>query len=225
MKKLIPSRRPAKSPGRPRADESEARIQALLDVAADVFIERGYEGASLDEIARRANASKQTMYVRFPSKANLFEAVVRSQTDEAYLRFSGILNLELPIEDVLEEFGRESIKRVSAERTQRLIRTIIAAVASFPELGKNLWNQVEKNCILPLADYLGEQSKRGVLSKLDPPLAANMFQGLTLGPYLFPLQLGVRLRAPLSDRRAYIEEAVSMFLAVHGAGLKNSTRR
>ena len=204
------------APGRPCASESAARIESLLDVAAEVFTERGYQGASLDEIARRAGASKQTLYVRFPSKADLFEAVLRRETERAHLRFSGILLADQPIEEVLEQYGIEVIQMIMAERSQRLIRTISAAVESFPELARGLWQQICETGIHILADYIGVQSSMGELREVDPKLAAHVFHGLAMGPYFLPAQLAVEPEAPLADPRAYVKEAVRVFLSAYG---------
>ncbi|MBV8884138.1 MAG: helix-turn-helix transcriptional regulator [Chroococcidiopsidaceae cyanobacterium CP_BM_RX_35] len=54
-------------PGRPRDDERELRNEAILEAATAVFLEQGFARASTDEIARRAGASKQTLYSLYPS--------------------------------------------------------------------------------------------------------------------------------------------------------------
>jgi AcrR family transcriptional regulator len=206
------------APGRPSASESLSRIESLLDVATEVFTERGYFGASLGEIARRASASKQTLYVRFPTKAELFEAVLRRETERAHLLFNVILVNDQPIEKVLEEFGLEMVRVILAERSQRLIRTISATVEPFPDLAKGLWRQISESGIQILADYIQMQSKMGVLREVDPRIAANVFHGLTMGPYFLPAQLGVKPAPPMHDFRVYVEEAVRVFLSAYGRG-------
>jgi TetR/AcrR family transcriptional regulator of autoinduction and epiphytic fitness len=207
------------SPGRPSASESTARIESLLDVAAEVFTERGYQGASLDEIARRAGASKQTLYARFPSKAELFQAVLKRETERAHLRFSGILLADLPMEEVLEEFGMEAIRIIMAERSRRLIRTISATVESFPALAKGLWRQISESGIRILANYIRGQSRMGVLRETNPEMAANVFHGLTMGPYFLPAQMGVKAGPPMDDPRVYVKEAVRVFLSAYAPEL------
>ena len=69
--------RPLRPP--PSAQEAELRLERLLDIATEVFMERGYDG-SVDEIAKRARASKQTLYSRYPPKASLFKAVMQRKS-------------------------------------------------------------------------------------------------------------------------------------------------
>jgi AcrR family transcriptional regulator len=182
-----------------------------------VFTERGYLGASLDEIARRAAASKQTLYVRFASKAELFEAMLRREIERAHLRFTGILAADQPIEEVLEEFGLEAIRTIMAERSQRLIRTISATVESFPDLAERLWRQISESGIQVLESYIRSQSQMGALREVNPGTAAHVFHGLTMGPYFLPAQLGVKPGPPLDGPQVYVKEAVRVFLSAYGA--------
>jgi AcrR family transcriptional regulator len=198
--------------GRPREHDRSARIESLLDVATEVFTERGFKGASLDEIASRAGASKQTFYSRYASKSELFKAVIHRETEGAHLRFSDILLSNQPFEDVLQRFGLELIQRIEAERSRRLIRTLTACVDSFPELAKGLWAQISEVGVRSLAEYVHGQIRKGFLKTLDPDLAAHVFTGLVLGPYYLPAQLGVEPALPLKDRRTYVKEAVRVFL-------------
>lgn len=203
--------------GRPCESERDARNEVLLDVAAEVFTERGYKGASVNEIARRAGASKQTLYLRFSSKAKFFEAVLRRETESAHQVFSDILRPDQPVSKVLEEFGEEVIRLITLERSQRLIRTVSGAVEAFPCLAKELWQLIYNDGIRTLADYLAGQSQVGVLRQIDPEIAATTFLGLSMGTYFIPTQLGVE-QASLKDRRALVKEAVRVFLCAYSAG-------
>jgi len=217
MKELCQSApRRTRARGRPCANESAARIELLLDIAAEVFTECGYKEASVNEIARRAGASKQTLYLRFPSKAKFFEAVLRRETESAHQVFSDILRPDQPVSKVLEEFGKEAIRLITPERSQRLIRTISGAVEAFPSLAKELWQLIYNDGIRTLEDYLAGQSQVGVLGQIDPEIAATTFLGLTMGTYFLPAQLGVE-QASLKDRRASVKEAVRVFLCAYSA--------
>ena len=83
--------------------------------AAELFLDQGYEGTSVEMIARRAGASKQTIYVRFPSKADLFTAVFRRKADA----FFGNLSQSLS-----ESVDLEAEKRRAAERDEFLRKEI-----------------------------------------------------------------------------------------------------
>ncbi|MFT9399011.1 TetR/AcrR family transcriptional regulator [Acetobacter sp.] len=66
--------------GRPTPEDTEQLDQYLLEVAAGLFVQHGYAGTSVDQIARKASASKQTLYRRYASKEDLFKAVITNLT-------------------------------------------------------------------------------------------------------------------------------------------------
>jgi AcrR family transcriptional regulator len=65
---------------------AEARPDEVLDAALAVFVEKGYAAAKMDEVARRAGVSKGTVYLYFPSKEALIEAIVRRAVAPIALR-------------------------------------------------------------------------------------------------------------------------------------------
>jgi TetR/AcrR family transcriptional regulator, mexJK operon transcriptional repressor len=85
-----------RKPVRARLDEE--RLTELLDVAAEVFISEGFSAASTNEIARRANSSKTTFYSRFPTKEQLFLAVIERRMNRILQQVAASLPEEPPIE-------------------------------------------------------------------------------------------------------------------------------
>lgn len=214
--RLIADRR-GHPPGRPCASESAARVESLLDVAGEVFMERGYEGTSLDEITRRAGASKQTLYARFSSKSDLFKAVMRRKTENAHLRFSDILLSDKPIEMVLEEFGRELAEKVLNAESRRLIRTLTATVDSFPELARSFWDFTAVNGRRILSNYLRVQIKLGAINEVNPELASDIFHGMMLGYFHLPAQLEILPVPSMDERQVYVRESVRVFLNAYAS--------
>src|ERR1700743_336175 len=90
--------------GRPPAEEVASRAERLLDVATEVFLEQGFKGASMSEIARRAGASKQTLYARYPSKAALFAGLVERKSSLLFEAI-GALGQDIGLRDALLRFG------------------------------------------------------------------------------------------------------------------------
>ena len=80
----MPERATRRSPGRPRraARETGSSRAELVEAAAVVFAERGYQAASVDEVIRRARLSKGTFYFNFASKEDLFLAVIKERLDD-----------------------------------------------------------------------------------------------------------------------------------------------
>ena len=86
-----------RKPRRIRARLDEERLTELLDVATEVFVSEGFSAASTNEIARRANSSKTTFYSRFPTKEQLFLAVIERRITAIFSQVAASLPEEPPI--------------------------------------------------------------------------------------------------------------------------------
>ena len=201
--------------GRPKACDSGPRLEHLLDIAAGVFKERGYESASVGEIARRAGASKQTLYVRFPSKASLFKAVMRRDTERLQEQFKHILIPDKPPGEVLESLGMELIEKMLDGENFRLHRTLVTAAESFPELAVTFWDYGPRRVKETLTEYIHGQVRMGVLKTSDPERAASLFLSACAGEYLPASQLRIQLVPSPEAARPHVKEAVRMFLAAY----------
>jgi TetR/AcrR family transcriptional regulator, mexJK operon transcriptional repressor len=204
------------TPGRPCANQAAERIEHLLDIAAEVFTERGYEGTSVGAIAERAGASKQTLYVRYPSKAEIFKAVMQRRSEAAHMNFSDILSLDKPVAEVLEVFGLEILHKILEDPGRRLLRTLISAVDSFPELATAFWESGVKRGKRILSDYIREQVRLGRLHIHDPEIAAQLFMSFCVGRYLLLGQLNINPFPSERAKNSYIKEAVRVFLTAYG---------
>jgi TetR/AcrR family transcriptional regulator, mexJK operon transcriptional repressor len=203
------------SVGRPNAGEVESRITNLLDLAADVFMERGYEGASVREIASRANASKETIYSRFPSKAALFSAVMNRRCEQSFSRLADILHAERPIGQILTSFALELITPSLDLQWKRLLRTIIGAAETFPEVGQTFWRIGPERAHLMIADCLSDRMKKGELRKGDASKAAHLFLAMCTGRYWLHDVLGIRPQITKAEAEIYIKEVVPLFLSIY----------
>src|SRR5215472_3265166 len=112
----------------------EERVAELLDVATEVFVEHGFEGASTNEIARRANCSKTTLYCRFPTKEELFVAVLERRTEEMFKEVFRSLPVNGPLQETLTEFGSRVLRVCLTDEKIRLERVVSMEAERFPEL-------------------------------------------------------------------------------------------
>src|SRR5882757_5787756 len=146
--------------GRPPADEVAARATRLLDVATDVFLEQGFKGASMSEIARRAGASKQTLYARYPSKAALFAALVERKASHLFEAI-GPLGEGRSLRDTLVHCGSELLELIVSKDARGVHRVVTAECVEFPELGEIFWERGPGRTRAMLASYLRAQQKLG----------------------------------------------------------------
>ena len=156
-------------------------MRELLQIAAEVFIEQGFESASTNEIARRANASKTTFYSRFPTKEILFSSVVEYRMGEVFRRIAPTLPLDAPVEMTLREFAMAILRASLSPLQIGLIRMMSMESRRFPELGRRFYELGAGRGKAFLADFLAEQTSRGFFRKDDPQIMAEHFISLIIG--------------------------------------------
>ena len=164
-----------------RARLDEERLTELLDVATEVFISEGFSAASTNEIARRANSSKTTFYSRFPTKEQLFLAVIERRMTGIFQQVAGSLPEEPPIEDTLHNFGSALIRVALSKEQIALIRVVSMEASKFPELARRFYELGPKHGEETLAAYFTKQVEKGRLLNEDTRQMAQHFMSLITG--------------------------------------------
>ena len=209
-------RTPARGAGRPTAVESAQRAADLLDTAAAVFSEKGYEQATVGEIARRASASKQTIYSRFPTKGDLFTAVMTRRSEAGFSRVTDLVQSTEPIQQVLTGYAVELLVPFVHQETLRMLRTIIGAAEAFPDVGRSFWDIGPVRAHRMLAELLRDRMAKGELREHDPDAASHLFLAMCSGRYWYRTLVDIRPRVTPADTRAYAGDVVRAFLAIYG---------
>ncbi|MDG2521466.1 TetR/AcrR family transcriptional regulator [Caulobacter segnis] len=190
----------------------EAKTEAILDAAADVFAERGL-AAPMEAIARRAGVSKQTLYNRYRSKNDLVRALVIQKSDQII----GSLHARdaaAPPREVLADFARNMLNLANS-KSPVFLRTIIQSAGEMPDLAQEVFEAGPLRSRLELAAYLAEQTRLGRLSAAEPEQAAEFFAGMVTGQRQLRALLG--LNKPMAseqiDRLA--QEAADRFVKAY----------
>lgn len=142
-----------------RHRRKEARPQELLQAALELFVEKGYSAARSEEVASRAGVSKGTLYLYFPSKEELFKAVVRT-------RLSALI---AEGQQVVERFDGSSAtllrallqswwQRVGSTAAGGIFKIIVAEVRNFPELAQFYNDEV----VVPAQRLIAATLQRGI---------------------------------------------------------------
>jgi AcrR family transcriptional regulator len=195
------------------ADDSSKRRQ-ILDGARKLFLDLGFDAASMGEIARAAGVSKGTLYVYFADKNRLFEAIVEEESlEQGKVAF----NFD-PARDVtttLMEFGQVYIQWLCRPGGGSATRTVMAIAERMPEVGRRFYENAVALRMRRLAAYLDAHVATGDLAIEDCELAAAQFmqmcQATLFQPFIFQAA-----PAPSAQRIAHVvESATLMFLAAY----------
>jgi AcrR family transcriptional regulator len=205
-------------PPRALAGEVEERI---LDAAKKVFLERGFEGASIDEIADVARAGKPSIYARFPGKEALFAAVLARHVREVTGSYESIEPAGATIEERLASIATTILRTILVAETVGLIRATVAEARRFPNLASSVHRMGREGCTEAVAQLLGEVAEPDKLPAfaVDRRAAtAKYFMELIVLPIVMRALFGEDLAALRDEIEPHVARTVAFFLAAcrHG---------
>ena len=170
----------------PTREEAETRDVRLLDVATRLFMERGFDGTSIDAVAEAAGVSKSTVYARYHDKRDLFAAVLKGRIRRWLAPVSAAAEAEATetssksIRTTLHELSRYMVAYTLAPEAAALQRILSAQAVQFPDLAKTA-NESWLCAVRGVSSILSQSAARGHIKVDDPELAADMFLNLVLG--------------------------------------------
>jgi AcrR family transcriptional regulator len=200
--------------GQPKRGRKYAEV---LAGAREVFLSDGFEGASVDTIARAAGVSKATLYSYFPDKRLLFMEVARCECGRQAEAAVALIDLAAPPRQVLTEAARRMVGFFLSDFGQRVFRICVAEADRFPEFGRAFYESGPALVRAQLAAYLAAAAGRGELAVDDIALAADQFAELCKADLFARMIFGVAATFTEAERRRVIDGAVETFLARYGA--------
>ena len=194
-----------------------AKNEAILDAASDVVFERGL-AAPLDEIARRAGVSKQTIYNHYGSKAELVRALIERRVQQvgAPLEVPGA---EAFPEEALAAYARKLLETLTIDRGIALLRLLIAAAPSDPELASAVLPGGARGTRATLAAFLERETLAGRIAAPDPGEAADFFAGMVVSHHQLQGLLGLPQELTPARIERIAREAARRFTAARSFDL------
>jgi len=183
----------------------ERKSEAILDAATTLFAEKG-AAASMEQIARRAGVSKQTLYNRYASKIDIGRAIAERRSDAitAPLRSGGE-----PVE-VLTSFAAALLNKLCGPDGRGDMRGVALMSPQAPDLAEAVYHAGPGESLRRLSLWLAEQDRMGRLRVPDPRHAAEMFTGMTMGHGHLRGILGIE--QPPFDAAARARETAERFI-------------
>jgi AcrR family transcriptional regulator len=189
------------------------KFDQVIEGAKAVFLREGFEGASVDEIARDAGVSKATLYSYFPDKQHLFLAVIETecahQSEVEILLHSADQN----VEETLRIICKTLITFFLSRFGQDMFRVCVAEAQRFPELGRTFYDSGPRKWGRKIAQYLDSPSARAVLEIEDSLLAADQLAQLCRADLMLKVLFGIEKDPPEAEIDRIAAEAVKTFLA------------
>jgi TetR/AcrR family transcriptional repressor of mexJK operon len=207
---------------------SDRKHRAIMSAATDVFVARGYDGTSMEEIATTAGVSKQTVYKHFADKERLFTEIILATTDQVD-QVIGLVTETLAqtkdLEKDLFHLGRKFLSVLMDAKLLKLRRLVIANADRMPKLGRSWYEQGFERVLATLASCFQRLAQEHLLKFEDPLIAANHFVGMLLwipvNEAMFTGSDSPRSKAALDG---LADAATRAFLAAYGGKAKGSSK-
>ncbi len=195
--------------------KTEAKRDAIVAAASEVFRDDGYEGASMAGIAARVGGSKATLYSYFKSKEELFVAVTheaaKAQFDPVFAAL-GQAGDDLPA--TLQVFGEKVLGFLCSEDAIKTRRAVVAE-SGRTDIGRRFHEVGPKAGMERIAAFLQDQMDRGRMKPAAPLLAALQLVALLECETLTPLLLGLEKGMSPARIRSAVKRALGTFLAAY----------
>jgi AcrR family transcriptional regulator len=198
--------------GQPGGKRLAARRDAFLAAAREVFQEKGYAEATLDDVIARSGGSRQTLYALFGGKQGLFEAIISENCETIFRGLTPDQLASRAPDDVLREVGVRYLAIVTSPACLSLNRLVIAEAPRIHELAERFWKLGPGRSRAFLTEFFDRQIERGVLRMQDSRAAADHFLDMLSGTPRLQCLIGLREPPVPSEIDRLVEGAVTQFL-------------
>lgn len=191
----------------------EKRRREIAAVAERVFFESGFSDTTMQTIAIRAGASKETLYRHFGSKEGLFAEIVETRAKSFLDDLDENFDRPGSVADVLRNLALKLLDAMVGDEAISLCRTVIAEAPRNPELGEIFFSRGPDRVRNRLTEFLVAARGRHELSCENPELAARIFLGAIMSNFhLMRLVLQSPPNLTRPQLKVHVDEVVEMFL-------------
>ncbi len=199
--------------------KSEEKRETIVAVAAEVFREVGFSGASMSEICARVGGSKATLYNYFPSKEELFfEVMFRSTEAEFEATHRALDPLSDDIAASLRRFGEKFLAFIYSDKVLS-VRRLIIAESGRSDLGRLCHERGPKRSQAMMMNFLASAMAQGKLRPADPRVAALHLRGLLEAELLDCVLFHIDRPEEAGTIASIVSRAVDTFMIAYGPPL------
>ena len=196
--------------------KTEIKRQAIVDMAAEVFREKGFERTSMAEIRQRVGGSNATLYNYFPSKDSLFLEVMHQANQAEFAAAHKALDHEIEdIAEALETFGRNLLTLLYSPDVLAVRRLVTASFGN-NALGQTCFELGPKRSMEETSQFLRAAMDKGKLRPCDPAIASLHLRGLLESELLDSFIFQIPNTTTPEKIAAIAKRAIGVFMAAYG---------
>ena len=166
---------------------TEERQREIVALVAPLFLERGYEQVSIDDIVERIGGSKRTLYERFGGKAGLFEIVISEYCASVQRDLFAAVDQNASLEKQLTAIGTQFLSMILHRRILEQHRLMVSMGRGFPSVARLFYQLGPISAYGLVAGWIERQQKAGKLGPGDPMTLAELFLDMLTGKHQLAL--------------------------------------
>lgn len=184
-------------------------MEIIVTEATNLFLVTGFAATKMDDVAMACRISKRTLYRLFPSKIDLFRAMVERHR-HSMITFPACAE-NLPLEEALLQVFRIDLDPITDSRRVAFLQSVLAESKTNPELGEILRCDGREPAKLLLAEWLGRRKLQGAANIGDPHSAASILMDMVFGAVaLKPIEVSCWPGG--ADRQTYLIDCIRYFV-------------
>ncbi len=188
------------------------KTEPILEGAEKLFLRKGFADTSMQEVATESGVAKATLYSNFPSKEDLFSAVIHRRAEKNQLNLQAIDLDSVDVHETLVDLACAFLRDIYSREQVELFQTVVADARRFPLLGKMMLEGPFEKTHGEITRYFVDRVADGTIRHDDPHLAADYFMAIIKARMHIPLIFSQAVSASPKAIRKIASGAVSIFL-------------
>ncbi|MBY4677298.1 TetR/AcrR family transcriptional regulator [Marinobacterium arenosum] len=194
--------------------KSEEKRRLILNAAVELFTEQGLMQTSMDQIAKRAGVSKQTVYSHYGNKEELFAAAIGCKCDGHRIT-PALFDASREPRELLLDIARQFSELLLSRESIKVARTCIAEAENHPELSRLFFAAGPERVMGMMTELMAQLNERGKLAIPDARFAAVQFLKMAQGEQRLRLEFNAGNLLPEEEHQRYLVSCVDMFLRAY----------
>lgn len=189
------------------------KSQQIFETAIRMFLRYGYNNTSMDDVAKEAGVSKQTIYNNFVSKLNILKLIVNNESKKY---FKDIENVEITSENfelLLEKFCRNFLSLVADPKLAAIHRIVISEIQNNPEISKTFFLTGPEKTYAVLEEFYRQAQEKGLIKIKSPKKMADLTISGLKGKYYLELLFGVREEVSSKELEEHLDTTLKFLRA------------
>lgn len=187
------------------------RREAMLSAAHELFVEKGFEATTLNDIVRRSGGSLATLYDMFENKPGLLRSLVTERCVTINGAIDSALATAAPFDQSLRAIAAEMLDRFLDPVYMGLFRVVIAQCANQPDLGRQIYDAGPVVCQSRAAAFFAREMATGTMASDDPMAVSTLFFQMVCGDFLSQMVFGLPVELSPTQRAAHLDHVLPIF--------------